>query len=147
LFKSEWMRKPWAFKRIVNGGILKIKGLFRHCYALYFPHTEFIQRDLLRAVQCCVCFVRQCGAMFTCLVPFTIMCYLHLFPWNALNANGFSIKISRGEIYMIYCIAAMPRKHDEIQIFQCMAWFLNKGKNGPHQQVSFQKLHSLSVIY
>jgi len=86
----------------------------------------------------------HCGAMFTCLVPFTIMCYLHLFLWNALNANGFSIKISRGEIYMIYCIAAMPRKHDEIQIFQCMAWFLKKGKNGPHQQVSFQKLHSLS---
>lgn len=96
----------WAFKRIVWWGILNIKGLFRHCYALYSPHTEIIQRDLLRDVQCCVCFARQCGAstMFICLVPFTIMCYLHLFLWNALNANRFSIKISRREIYMIYCI-------------------------------------------
>lgn len=38
----------------------------------------------------------------------------------------------------------MPRKHDEIQIFLCMASLLNEDKNGPHQQVSFQKLHSLS---
>lgn len=41
----------------------------------YFPHTEIIQRDLLRTVQCCVCFARQCGAstMFICLVPFTML--------------------------------------------------------------------------
>jgi len=59
---------------------------------------------------------------------------------------AFRLK-SAVERFTWFTVAAMPRKHDEIQIFQCMAWFLNKGKNGPHQQVSFQKLHSLSVIY
>lgn len=92
------MHKPYRLSKLLweQREILDIKRLFGHCYTLYF---------LLRAVQCWICFPRHCGAstMFICHVPFTILVYLHLFLWNALNVNRFSIKISRREFYMIYC--------------------------------------------
>jgi len=95
-------------KRLWTGESLKLKD----CSDIVTPcifHTLSSSREISWELCNVACVLSDsvvqvhCGAMFTCLVPFTIMCYLHLFLWNALNANGFSIKISRGEIYMIYC--------------------------------------------
>lgn len=89
--------------------------------------------DQPESPESCACFPRRWGknSVYVMYPSQSYIIYFYLSNMHWMQTT-FRLK-SAVERFTWFTVAAMPRKHDGIQIF--------KAKNGPQQQVSIQKLY------